>query len=273
MLAALGTAVIMAGCGSSSPSLPDLSSLGEVHAISREEGSGTRNEFERLVGTDERGARDVATSTTEAVAKVAADPDAVAYVAYSAVKDAKGVKILAVDTIKPSVESIRADNYPLTRTYYLCWNGELQPAEQDLLSYIQGAGQSVIERYAISLKSPTSFLSSQAAGTVHITGSTSMEPLMKAIAEEYGQYNSNAVIDLKATDSTEGLTAAIRGEADMAMSSRQLKSYEAELLQSQPVARDGIAIIVNEKNPLTNLTKEQIQGLFNGSWKQWGSMK
>ena len=273
LAAAAMAALLIAGCGTLKGPKVDMSSLGEVHAIVREEGSGTKNEFERLTGAGKKEKGKQANSTEEAVKLVAADKDAIAYVAYDAVKTpVKGVKILAVETTKPSDKTISSGKYPLTRTYYLCYLGEPSPAVSDVLTFAKGAGQGVVPGFATALRAPVSFLSNKPEGTLTIEGSTSVAPLMKAMVERYAVLNPHLKITLKPTDSAKGLNAAINRKIDLAMSSRNLKQYEAELLTAEPIARDGIAIIVNEKNPLTTLTKEQIKDLFSGKWKNWKDM-
>lgn len=273
--AILGTALLLSGCGTTSNApKADLSGMGTVQAISREKGSGTRAEFEHLIGAGDIVAKNQATSTEEAISKVQSDANAIAYVAYSAVKNpVKGVKVLAVENVAPSDDAISAGKYSLTRTYYLCWVGDPSPLAADFLTYIKGAGQGVVAGFAQPLSTPTSFLSDKSAGTLSLNGSTSMAPMMTALIEKYHVQNPNGAITLTVTDSTKGLTAAMRREADMGMSSRELKDFEEEIVQKQAVARDGIAIIVNEKNPLTTLTREQINGLFSGKWEKWSDMK
>ena len=75
------------------------------------------------------------------------------------------------------------------------------------------------------------------------------------------------------TDSTTGLNKAMDGSCDLAMSSRELKDYEKELLKSQVIATDGIAIIVNPENPVENLSVEQIQAIYDGKYRTWGELK
>lgn len=83
---------------------------------------------------------------------------------------------------------------------------------------------------------------------------------------------SKAEIEVKATDSSRGITAVISGECDSAMSSRELKDYEAELLETKVIGKDAIAIVINEENPLENLTIKQLTGLYNGTYKNWDDL-
>lgn len=81
---AFGIAVMsLTACGNTESKLPDLSSLGKVTAISREEGSGTRSEFETILDTSEAGAKVVAISTQDVQEQVANDVNAIGYAAYS----------------------------------------------------------------------------------------------------------------------------------------------------------------------------------------------
>ena len=53
------------------------------------------------------------------------------------------------------------------------------------------------------------------------------------------------------------------------MSSRELKDYEAELLETKVIGKDAVAIVINEENPLENLTIKQLTDLYNGTYKNW----
>ena len=64
----------------------------------------------------------------------------------------------------------------------------------------------------------------------------------------------------------------MQGRCDMAMVSRELESYEQELLQYEAIAKEGIAIIVNEENPIENITIDQIRDIYNGRIKAWSDL-
>ena len=82
-------------------------------------------------------------------------------------------------------------------------------------------------------------------------------------------YNPNADITVVSTDSGDGLTAVIRGECDLAMSSRSLKDYETELLSTQTIGMDAIVLIGNGRNPINNLTWKEIKQIYDGKIKDW----
>lgn len=271
ILAAVTLAAGMTACGSEKSTLPDLSSIGETAAISREEGSGTRAEFETLLKLPDSDWGTVADSTEAVLAKVQEDKNAIGYVAYSSVSDTEE-KILQVDGVLPSEETISKDSYPLCRDYYLAYDGELTEVERDFITYVMTKGQEIVKDYCVPVKNTVTFLSDKSKGTIRIEGSTSMEAMINSLAEDYEKENPNAEIEVKATDSSRGLTAAISGSCDLAMSSRELKDYEEELLETKSIGRDAIAIVVNQENPVDNLTVKQIAKLYSGECKKWADL-
>ena len=261
----------MTACGSEKSTLSDLSSMGETAVISREEGSGTRVEFETLLKLPDSDWGTVADSTEAVLAKVQEDKNAIGYVAYSSVSDTEE-KILQVDGVLPSEETISKDSYPLCRDYYLAYDGELTEVERDFITYVMTKGQEIVKDYCVPVKNTVTFLSDKSKGTIRIEGSTSMEAMINSLAEDYEKENPNAEIEVKATDSSRGLTAAISGSCDLAMSSRELKDYEEELLETKSIGRDAIAIVVNKENPVDNLTAKQIAKIYSGECKKWADL-
>ena len=271
ILAVVALTAGMTACGSEKSTLPDLSSMGETVVISREEGSGTRAEFETLLKLPDSDWGTVADSTEAVLAKVQEDKNAIGYVAYSSVSDIEE-KILQVDGVLPSEETISKDSYPLCRDYYLAYDGELTEVERDFITYVMTKGQEIVKDYCVPVKNTVTFLSDKSKGTIRIEGSTSMEAMINSLAEDYEKENPNAEIEVKATDSSRGLTVAISGSCDLAMSSRELKDYEAELLETKSIGRDAIAIVVNKENPVDNLTAKQIAKIYSGECKKWADL-
>mgnify|MGYP004651395719 FL=1 len=263
----------MTACGNSSSKLPDLSFMGKVNAISREDGSGTKIEFETLIGTSEAGVKAVGTSTTEVQEQVAEDKNALGYVAYSGILTNDNIKSIKVDGKELSVDNIQKDKYPLCRNYYLAYSGDLSALQQDFLSYVMSAGQNVVSKTCVPVKKTSTFLSDKSAGELTVMGSTSAAPLIEAMIKDYKNYNPSAKIKMLSSDSSQGLTSAIRGGCDFAVSSRDLKDYESELLTSKAFAKDGIAIIVNKENTVEDLTIKQIKAFYDGKCEKWGELQ
>ena len=264
------------GCGDQAQ-IDRGSYTGEIHAYVREEESGTRAEFEQLVNTNEAGAKDVALATDEMLERMVEDKTAIGYAAYSAsvlgtTTNDLSVSILSVDGIPASAETIKNKTYPLCRDYLLAYNGELSDLAADFLRYVKGAGQKIVQQSCVPVHEVTSFLSDQSAGTLCIRGSSSIAPMMEALVKDYQTYNQNAKITVTSTDSGDGLSAAIRGECDLAMSSRGLKDYEKELRSSESIGRDAIVLIVNGDNGIRSLTLKEIKNIYDGTIKDWSEL-
>ena len=106
------------------------------------------------------------------------------------------------------------------------------------------------------------------SGAVATNGSTSMEKVIAALSEAFMAKNPDVVVTYDATGSGAGITAATDGTTDIGLSSRNLKTEETGL-DSTTIAIDGIAIVLNKANTVTDLTLEQIAGLATGTITNW----
>jgi len=108
------------------------------------------------------------------------------------------------------------------------------------------------------------------SGSISIIGSTSVQPLAQELADAYSAKNKAIKIDVQGIGSTAGIKAISDGTCDIGTSSRDLAKEEKTWnLTEHVIAIDGIAVIVNPKNSITNLTKEQITKIFKGEIKNW----
>ncbi len=108
----------------------------------------------------------------------------------------------------------------------------------------------------------------KAQNAVCIAGSTSVQPFAEKLAEIYMRDHAQVRIDVQGGGSSAGIFAAEQGAADLGASSRELTAKEKQLKEI-PIAYDGIAIIVNKENPLTNLSLKQIRQIFQGEVTDW----
>ena len=256
-----------------------LDKLGKITVIAREDGSGTRNAFAGLVGLDKGTSKDtrdatrsdaVTADTTEKVAgKVKEDPAAIGYISMGASQDLEQEKILKVDGKEALVKNVEKGKYPLSRSFYLAYSGELNDLQQDFLTYIKGKGQDIVKESFVPVAKSSTFLSNQAEGELVIHGSTSAAPLLQKLADAYCSINTHAKITVEQSDSTEGLNDTMQGKCDFAMASRELKDYEKELLNYEMIAKDGIEIIVNEKNPLDDISIKELEEIYTGKISEW----
>lgn len=95
---------------------------------------------------------------------------------------------------------------------------------------------------------------------------------MKTLAETYQTLNPNVKIEIRETDSQNGLSGAMEGTYDLGMSSRELKSYEEELLTKVKIAQDNIEVIVNKDNPVREISMDQLRKIYTGELTEWSQL-
>src|SRR4051812_26421786 len=102
--------------------------------------------------------------------------------------------------------------------------------------------------------------------------------LVPQLAEQFKSEHPGATFDIAAEGSTTGFAALIDGTAQIGMASRPAKPEELAAakaknvtLKETTVAYDGVAVIVNEANPVKNLTKRQVEQIFTGEFSDWSA--
>ena len=110
------------------------------------------------------------------------------------------------------------------------------------------------------------------SGNVATDGSTSMEKIIGSLGEAFTEMNPDVNFTYNPTGSGTGIQAAIDGTCDIGLSSRALKDEEKATLTETIVALDGIAIIVNPANPVSDLSVEQIAQLATGEITNWADV-
>ena len=96
---------------------------------------------------------------------------------------------------------------------------------------------------------------------------------MEKLAEAYKNVNNEADIEIQTNDSTTGMTSAADGICDIGMASRELKDTEIESgLTPLVIAMDGIAVIVNNDNPVSDISSDEIKSVYIGETESWESI-
>ena len=114
--------------------------------------------------------------------------------------------------------------------------------------------------------------SAQLSGSVSTDGSTSMEEVIGVLGEQF-QADTGVSVTYNPTGSGSGIEAVKNGSCDIGLSSRALKDEEkAAGLTETVVALDGIAVIVNAENTVTDLSIDQIAQIYTGAVTDWSEM-
>ncbi len=263
----------------------DFDSTAPITVVSREEGSGTRGAFVELLGIEEEqedgSMMDMTTldavtvnGTSVVMTTVSGDPYAIGYISLGSLDDT--VKALQVDGVDATAENITSGDYTISRPFNIATNGEATAEAQDFIDFILAEeGQAIVaDNGYIPLETTGAYAGAgDAEGTIVVAGSTSVAPVMEKLQEAYIALNPNVEIEIQATGSSAGMTAAIDGVCDIGMASRELKDSELEAgLAPTVIALDGIAMVVNSENPMTDITPDQIRSIYVGETTSWDAI-
>ena len=281
MCAALAVGAL-SGCSSNeNSSTADNSTAGNpISVVTREDGSGTRGAFVELFGIEDADGNDAITqsaeisnSTSVVMTTVAGNPDAIGYISLGSLNDT--VKALEIDGVAATVENINNGTYKVYRPFNIATKEGLSETAQDFVNFIMSEqGQAIVaEEGYISVENSGSYTPSGKTGTVTVSGSSSVTPVMQVVKEEYEALNPDVTLELQQSDSTTGVNDAIAGTSDIGMASRALKDSELEQgVVGTVIANDGIAVIVNNESTVTGLTSEQVKGIYMGELTNWSEV-
>ena len=257
---------------------------GAIDVISREDGSGTRGAFIELFGVEQKDASgekvdyttddaEITNSTEVMITSVAGDKQAIGYISLGSLNDS--VKALKIDGAAATVDDIKDGTYKIARPFNIVTTGEVSDVAQDFINFIfSEEGQKVVEDNGyISQGNQGAYTASGKSGKVTVAGSSSVTPVMEKLAEAYKALNSDVTVEVQQSDSTTGVTSSIEGVCDIGMASRELKDEEtAKGAQGQVIAMDGIAVVVNNENPVEDLTAEQVKDIYVGDTTDWSEL-
>lgn len=258
----------------------------DIAVISREDGSGTRGAFIELFGVEQKNdagekvdyttvEATVTNNTSVMMTTVANDEYAIGYVSLGSLNDT--VKAVKIDGVEATAENIKNGTYTVSRPFNLAVKDSLSDAATDFMNFILSAeGQTVIEEKGNCIKvddAAKAFETNNAEGKVVVAGSSSVTPAMEKLKEAYAAFNDKVEIEIQTNDSSTGVSSAIEGTCDLGMASRELKDTElSEGVKEVTIAKDGIAVIVNNNNPTEELTTETVKNIYVGDILTWSEI-
>lgn len=292
----------LAGCGSSSSkettaasgaateaateaaAAGDFDTSKEISVNSREDGSGTRGAFIELFGVEEKAAdgtkvdnttveANITNSTSVMMTSVAGDPYAIGYISLGSLNDT--VKAVKIDGAEATTDNVANGTYKVARPFNIVTKDGLSDVAKDFVDYIMSVeGQDIIEQngYIKIDQNAAAYAGSKPEGKIVVAGSSSVSPVMEKLKEAYLAVNTNADIEIQTSDSTTGVTSTQEGICDIGMASRDLKDTETGVTATT-IAQDGIAVIVNNENPVENLTSDQVKSIFTGETTVWADVQ
>ncbi len=257
---------------------------GSISVVSREDGSGTRGAFIELFGIeqkDDSGAKvdltttsaEITNSTAVMMTTIAGNPQAIGYISLGSLNDT--VKALKIDGAEATADNIKAGTYKVARPFNIATKDNVSAVAQDFITFIMSEeGQAVVEENGyISQGNNGAYTASGQSGKVVVAGSSSITPVMDKLKEAYTALNPDVTIEIQQNDSTTGMTSVAEGGCDIGMASRELKDSELEKgLTPTVIAMDGIAVIVNNENTISDMTSENVKAIFTGEITDWSAI-
>lgn len=281
-----------AGCGGAGSSSNGSSDAGSdaakfdasktISVVTREEGSGTRDAFTELTGvlvkdgdnkTDNTTTSAVTINSTEAVITNVKDNEAaIGYISLGSLNDT--VKALKIGGVEATADNVKSGDYAVSRPFNIAYKGELSDVAQDFVDYIMSSdGQKIVsDNGYVTVSENAAYSGKKPSGKISVAGSSSVSPVMEKLAEAYQKVNTNAKVEIQTSDSSAGMQSAMGGTCDIGMASRDLKDEEKSTLKVETIAKDGIAVIVNNANTCDDLALDQVKSIYTGETTVWSDI-
>ena len=129
------------------------------------------------------------------------------------------------------------------------------------------------ESTAPESEAPESTAPEALSGIVNTNGSTSMNDVILALTEGFGEVQPDVTVNYTGSGSGAGIEGVLAGSCDLGLSSRALTDEEkAEGAVENIIALDGVAVVINPENTVTDLTIEQIAQIFTGEITNWSEL-
>jgi len=263
---------------------------GAIAVVSREEGSGARGAFEELVevNTEEDGSNAMTAGAiiqngNGVVASFVAENEAaIGYISFATFIE-RGDELvgLTISGVEPTAGNMLSGDYTLVRPFNLVYMPDnIGDIERAFIAFAQSTeGLNVLEGLGavVDRTNATAFDASAhgvLTGTSTFGGSTSTEATALALMEEFQALFPGVEITYDATGSGAGITNAEEGTYDIGFASREIRDTELEGgLNVVEYCVDGIVIVVNPANGMTDITVDQLQGIYLGNITDWSDVQ
>jgi phosphate transport system substrate-binding protein len=135
----------------------------------------------------------------------------------------------------------------------------------------QSASESAVASESQEASAESASAGEDISGSISMSGSTSMETIANALREAFMEKYPNVTVDVQLGGSSVGVQDAQSGKSDIGNVSRELKEDETGLTEHQ-IAIDGIAVVVNPANGVTEITSEDLKKVYTGEITNWSEL-
>ena len=270
-------ALILSSCGNSNNSSvsaknsnTNFDTSKSISVTAREDGSGTKVTFMELISL--QGKADPAgvitqNSTAGILTEVKGNPAAIAYESLGYVTDE--VKMLKFEGVEATVDNIKDGSYKICRPLSVVYQDTVLDTPLYNAFYIFLQSKEAFEiiggkGYVTILDASAPYMIDDSlSGTINITGSTSLKPLMEELTQKYVDLQPNVTVNVGEGGSGQGYSDAEDGESEFGMISEEFNAEKAPGCVFYTVCKDGIAVIVHKDNPLESITMEQLKNIYD----------
>jgi phosphate transport system substrate-binding protein len=241
-----------------------------ISVTAREDGSGTKTAFMEIIGL--KGKADPANviiqpGTAGVLAEVKGNPSAIAYESLGYVTS--DVKMIKVDGVEATIANIKSGAYKISRPLSVLYkqanlNDAVNNAfftflkSNDAQKIISDGGYvSVIDG------APSYTINGALSGTIDVSGSTSLQPLMIELAAAFEGLQPNVTVNVSGGGSGTGYKNADEGVSAFGMISEEFGQEKAPSCIYYTVCKDGIAVIANNANPLETISLAQLKTVYD----------
>jgi phosphate transport system substrate-binding protein len=209
----------------------------------------------------------IQTGTAGILTEVKGNPAAIAYESLGYVVN--DVKILKIDGAEATVANIKNGTYKISRPLSVVYKEtSLDDAvNKAFYTYLQSSdAQKIIsdEGYVSIVDNAQAYtINGSLHGSIDISGSTSLQPLMTELAAAFEKHQPNISVTVSGGGSGTGYKNGDEGVSEFGMISEEFNREKATSCTDYVVCKDGIAVIVHKGNPLDNITKDDLKNIYD----------
>ena len=250
--------------------IPRFDTSRNITVITREDGSGTKSAFMEIIGL--RGKEDPAgviiqNSTAGILTEVRGNPTAIAYESLGYVTSE--VKMLKIDGVEATVANIKSGTYKISRPLSIVYKEDTlgNDVNSAFFAFLQSSdAQTIIsdEGYVSIVDNAAAYtINGALTGTINISGSTSLKPLMDELVKKFRDLQPNVTINVGGGGSGQGYGDAQDDVTEFGMISEEFVLDKAPDCVFYTVCKDGIAVIIHNDNPLDSITMEELKNIYD----------
>jgi phosphate transport system substrate-binding protein len=266
----LALAVTNAMAGGNAEGGAKFNTSRNISVTAREDGSGTKTAFMEIIGL--KGKADptnviIQTGTAGVLAEVKGNPAAIAYESLGYVTS--DVKMLKIDGIEATIENIKSGAYKISRPLSVLYksSGLTNAVDQAFLTFLQSSdAQKIISDggyVSVVDGTPSYTINGTLSGEIDVSGSTSLQPLMIELAAAFEGLQPNVTVNVSGGGSGTGYKNADEGVSAFGMISEEFGQEKAPSCTFYTVCKDGIAVIVNNANPLETIALAELKTVYD----------